>query len=539
LKSFSASSFLLASLLVSPAIAQGAPDAPSRHREAARALRERPDLAWNPTAILVQFAPDAGEGLKAHARAQVGRGVLKRFDLVPGLELVDVQTSVERALATIRPFALSAEPDRVVRSTSTPNDPYFAQQWGLHNVGQTVGGDPGSNDADIDAPQAWDVTTGDAGVVVADLDTGMQWTHPDLAANVWTNSGEIAGNGIDDDGNGYVDDVRGWDFYDDDADPDDTSGHGTHTAGTIGAVGDNGIGVAGVAWRCRLMPLRFLGPQGGYTSDAVLALQYAVQNGARISNNSWGGGGYSQILHDAIDASRSAGHLFCAAAGNNGANIDASPFYPASYALPNVISVAATDNDGARASFSNYGVGSVDLGAPGVQIASTYPGSAYVYMSGTSMATPHVAGVAALLLARNPGWTGEQVRDRILATVRPAASMTGVTASGGILDAAAALGVPPPVLPPAAPATAGAVSLGGGSARVTWLDSSSNETGFEVQREARAGNRWTGTSIVGTVGANGTAFVDACGRGRFRYRVRAVNGAGASAWTGWAEVNVR
>ena len=618
-------------LLLPTVAAQDSLDPGRAHRAAAQALEARPNLPFNPTAILVRFSPSADESLRAHARGRVGRGLLKRFDLVPGLELVDVATSVDQALAAIRPFAVYAEPDYVVRAVSTPNDTYFGLQWALHNTGQSIGGDFGSNDADIDGVEAWNVSTGDPNYVVAIIDTGTQYTHPDLAANMWTNPGEIAGNGIDDDLNGYVDDVRGWDFFDHDNDPDDPSGHGTHTAGTVGAVGDNGIGVAGVNWRCKLMPLRFLGPSGGYTSDAVLAVQYAAQKGVRVSNNSWGGGGFSQSLYDAIDAAKSAGHLFCAAAGNYGANNDASPFYPASYALDNVISVAATDNDDARASFSNYGVASVDLGAPGVSIASTYPGGGYVYMSGTSMATPHVAGVAALVGAQNPGWTYLQVRNRLLSTVRPTASMTGVTASGGILNAAAALGSgpvnqPPQVaisqpsngasvlagasvtfsgsandpeqgnlgaalvwtsslqgtigtgtsfsrsdlavgvhlitasatdaglltgsaqitltvtsagVPPAAPGSVTATDLNGGNARISWVDGSSNETGFEIQRETRVGNQWRNTATVGTTGANATTFVDHPGSGRFRYRVRSFNAVGSSPWTGWATAHIR
>lgn len=500
MKFLPATSLFLVLALPRISAAQDALDPAERHREAARALGARPSLPWNPTAILVRFSPDADEGLRAHARARIGRGVLKRFDLVPGLELVDVRTSVDRALAAIRPFAVYAEPDYVVREVSTPNDTHFGLQWGLHNTGQSIGGDLGSPDADIDGPEAWNVSTGDPNFVVAIIDTGTQYTHPDLAANIWTNPGEVAGNGIDDDGNGYVDDVRGWDFWDHDNNPDDPSGHGTHTAGTVGAVGDNGIGVAGVNWRCKLMPLRFLGPSGGYTSDAVLAVQYAAQKGVQVSNNSWGGGGFSQSLYDAIDAAKSVGHLFCAAAGNNGTNIDSSPFYPASYTLDNLISVAATDNDDARASFSNYGVSSVDLGAPGVSIASTYPGNGYVYLSGTSMATPHVAGVAALVYAQNPGWSYGQVRNRLLSTVRPAASMAGVTASGGILDAAAALGSGPVNLPPevtiSQPSNGASVVAG---TPVTFTGSASDPE----QGNISASIVWT-SSLQGSIGTGAT-----------------------------------
>ena len=520
--------------------AQGQADAAARHREAARALEVRPDIPWNPTAIIVKFSSEAGEPLKDHARRKVGLGSLRKFESVAGLELLDVRVGVDKALADIRPYVEYAEPDYVLRPASTPSDPMFNQQWALHNIGQSAGGDLGTADADIDAPAAWDVTTGDPSFTVAMIDTGMQWTHPDLAANVWWNSGEVANNGIDDDANGYVDDVRGWDFINDDNDPSDTNGHGTHTAGIVGAVGNNGIGIAGVAWSCKLMPLRFLGTGGGYTSDAVLALQYAVAKGARVSNNSWGGAAYSQSLRDAIDAAKTAGHLFCAAAGNSGVNIETSPYYPASYNLDNVISVAATDNDDARASFSNYGASSVDLGAPGASIASTYMGTTYTYSSGTSMAAPQVAGVAALVWSAHPSWTWAQVRAQILATVRPAPSMAGVTASGGILNAAAALGTEePPAVPPTAPASLAVTSIRRGPTRVTWADLSTNETGFQIQREKYARKVWGSATVVATTGANVTSFDDAPGSGKFRYRVRSFNAGATSAWTGWVEVQVR
>ena len=243
-------------------------------------------------------------------------------------------------------------------------------------------------------------------MVVAVIDSGMQLNHGDLAGNLWTNPGEIAGNGIDDDDDGYVDDVHGWDFVGDDNLPNDDFGHGTHVAGTLAAVGNNGIGVVGVAYSSRIMPLRVLDGSGqGYVSDAVRAIDFATRHGVRVSNNSWGyTGAASQVLYDAIQAAGAAGQLVVTAAGNSSADIDAIPEYPAAYDLPNIISVAATTQDDHLAVFSNYGAAGVDVAAPGEHILSTLPGG-YGFADGTSMASPHVAGVAALLLAAHPTWT--------------------------------------------------------------------------------------------------------------------------------------
>lgn len=318
-----------------------------------------------------------------------------------------------------------AEPDYVCHGTVTPNDPYFTNDYGLNNTGQTGG----LIDADIDAPEAWDLQKGSKNVKVGVIDSGVDYNHPDLAGNIWTNPGEIPGNGIDDDHNGFIDDVHGWNFVTGSADPLDDQYHGTHVSGTIGAIGNNGVGVAGVCWNVSIVPLKFLDSTGsGYNSDAVDAIYYATQIGVRLTSNSWGGGDFSQAMMDAINDAAVHGILFVAAAGNDSSNNDVTPSYPDSYDCPNIISVAATDNFDNLASFSNYGTNSVDIAAPGVRIFSTFPSyqttamqnrgfpTSYGSISGTSMATPHVSGVAALIFSQNPAFTYAEVKQRILGT---------------------------------------------------------------------------------------------------------------------------
>jgi subtilisin family serine protease len=328
-----------------------------------------------------------------------------------------------------------AEPNFLVHALQTPTDPSFGQLWGLVNTGQTVDGRSGTADADIDADLAWDVTTGSSSAVVGIIDTGVDFSHTELSGLSWINPGEdctgCRTDGVDNDGNGYVDDWRGWDFVNNDNNPFDDHGHGTHVAGTIGAKANNGAGVAGINWDVRIAGLKFLGEFGGGTlADALRAIDYATQNGIRITNNSWGGGGFSQSLLDAIEAAGAAGGLFVAAAGNDGSDNDATPSYPASYDSAAVISVAATDSNDGLASFSNYGTLSVDLGAPGVSIYSTLPGNTYDWWSGTSMATPHVAGAAALVKAAFPGATSMGTKALLLRTVDPKTSLQRTTTGG-------------------------------------------------------------------------------------------------------------
>jgi thermitase len=345
------------------------------------------------------------------------------------------------------PDVAYAEPNYKLQPAAVPNDPSFNGLWGLNNTGQTGG----TVDADIDAPEAWNTTTGSADTVVAVIDEGIDVDHPDLRDNVWTNTGEIAGNNVDDDSNGYVDDVNGWDFYNNDAtvyDPDPITGegdeHGTHVAGTIAATGNNGVGVTGVNWDAQVASLKFLGPGGGTIADAVEAVNYSVAEGMDISNNSWGGGGRSQALQDAIARADAQGQIFLAAAGNGGAdqigdNNDVGDHYPSDYEVPNVVSVAATDDTDTLAGFSNFGATSVDLAAPGVSILSTLPGNRYGRFSGTSMATPHVAGVAALIKSQNPDLDDAQIKAQLLQFVDEKASLQGRVATGGRLNALGSL----------------------------------------------------------------------------------------------------
>lgn len=310
---------------------------------------------------------------------------------------VPVGTSMQQALAfwQSHPNVAIVTPDFELTTQSIPNDPSFGSLWGLSNNGSQGG----LLNADINIEPAWALGTATS-IVTAVIDTGVDYTHPDLASNIWSNTDEVVGNGIDDDGNGFVDDVRGWDFVNNDNDPMDDNGHGTHVAGTIGAVGNNGIGVTGVAWTASIMPLKFLDQSGsGSLSDAIKAIQYARVNGAKIINASWGGGGFSSALQSAISQFITSGGLFVAAAGNEATNNDVTPSYPANY--QGVISVGASTRTDTRARFSNYGT-SVDVFAPGQSILSTLPGNRYGSLSGTSMATPQVAGALALLWGQNP-----------------------------------------------------------------------------------------------------------------------------------------
>lgn len=385
--------------------------------------------------------------------AQIKRTVSENLGIVlvqrPTVELT---ASAVQTLSH-NPMVEYAEPNYIYRvsggNKSLPTDPQLNQLWGMVNTGQSLDGDSGTYQAvaglDIDATHGWQIETGSKKVVVAVIDTGVNYNEPDLQGNIWTNEAELNGvKGIDDDKNGFVDDIHGWDFVNKTGDPMDVFGHGTHCSGTIGARANDGLGVVGVAWDVSIMPIRFLGDDGGGNlADAVSAIDYAIKMKANIMNNSWGGGAFAQSLLDVITKAKDAGILFVAAAGNDAGDNDSIPSYPASYQVDNVIAVAAIDPTGAVASFSNYGHSSVQIAAPGVYILS-HTMKGLESWSGTSMATPHVTGVAALLLSQDSTQTYAQIKSRILKSARPLASLRGRVATGGLVNAYYALSNTPP-----------------------------------------------------------------------------------------------
>jgi thermitase len=415
--------------------------------------------------LIVRFEPGVSAAERAAIRDEAGTE-LERTLPVRGMQLLDPEpgqgpAAAERALER-QNGVLYAEPNAIRRASLRPDDQHFSLLWAMENTGQSIRGSAGSADADTDAGDAWDAGIG-GGVTVAVIDSGVDLAHPDLAANAWHNPGEYGSgresNGLDDDLNGRVDDWRGWDFVAGDNNPADENGHGTHVAGTIAAQRDNGIGVAGVADGSRLMALRVLNAQGtGSVAGVILAYSYAARAGAKVVNLSLGSSSASQAEYDAISARPEM--LFVAAAGNGGDDEigddnDLYPEYPCAYPLPNVLCVAASDNRDRLASFSNYGDLAVDLAAPGVDIASTVPGGGYGWSSGTSMATPHASGAAALLWAASPGASVSQIKSALLGGVDPVAAFAGRTVTGGRLNVLSSLRMVPDVtLAPAAPAPA-------------------------------------------------------------------------------------
>jgi subtilisin family serine protease len=393
--------------------------------------------SYVPGEVLVRFAGSATASARADALSDLDATVVERLPL-SGLVRVRLApgTSVESAAAALerRAGVRYAEPNHRYQLTATPNDQYFSSLWGMTK---------------IEAPAAWETRTDSNAVTVAVVDTGVDYTHVDIQDNVWANDDPIGGG--DNDGNGYVDDVRGWDFAYGDNDPSDDEGHGTHVAGTIGARGNNTTGVTGVNWRVKLMALKAADSSGLEESWIVDAFHYACANGAKVINGSFGGSSYSQAILDSINACP--GSLFVVAAGNGGPdgvgdNNDSSPVYPCSYIAANIVCVAATTSGDVLASFSNYGVNSVDLAAPGVSILSTVPpafdvdpadGNGYDTYHGTSMATPHVAGAAALVLANSPGLTTAELRRALLLAVDAKPSLIAVVATGGRLNVRRAL----------------------------------------------------------------------------------------------------
>ncbi len=398
--------------------------------------------------LLVKYKPtlraeDVGSSL-AKIKAEKIKEIMKlnvfRIKLPKDLKVQDALNTL-----TVDPNIEFVEPNYIYQLDVIPNDPRFNDLWGLHNRGQTGG----TADADIDAPEAWDIEQGDPGVIVAVTDTGVDYNHEDLRDNMWTNTGETAGDNIDNDGNGYRDDIHGYDFIENDSDPMDYHNHGTHVAGTIGAVGNNNTGVAGVNFRTQIMALKIFKPLecGGVqignisnAADSAEAIIYAAMNNAKIINASWGGTRESLTIKTAIDFANTQSVLFVAAAGNDGTDNDTTPHYPSNYGAPpdnlqNVIAVAATDHNDNLASFSNFGKVSVHLGAPGQDILSTVRNNGYAKFNGTSMASPHVAGVAALVWANDPSLTLLQVKQCILNHVDTKPALTDKVKTDGRVNA--------------------------------------------------------------------------------------------------------
>ncbi|MBM3883098.1 MAG: peptidase S8 [Verrucomicrobia bacterium] len=520
-----------------------------------------------------------GLGLLKHIRtpAMADRG---HIGVVRALTALPVPVAVQ--LLNQLPGVEFAEPNWVATRQAESNDPFYADPlspgplWGMFgdDLSSPIGPAGSTTIYGTQAEKAWAAGfTGSSEVLVGIVDGGLQLDHPDLAANIWTNPDEIPGNGIDDDGNGYVDDVHGWNAYDNNGDvrhvDDVTDTHGTHVAGTIGAVGGNGLGVAGVNWNVKLVAGKMFG--AGYYSDAIEAIDYLTSLKTRkgldvvVVNHSWGGSSFSQALLDAFNRAAQAGILSVASAGNEAADTDASPRYPTGFdttpvaGYDAIVSVAAISRQGGKSSFSNYGRHSVDLGAPGgervnvndpslrdpdYEIVSTVPPSSYGYKRGTSMAAPHVTGAIALYAAAYPQASAEQIRYDLLVTgVRPLAGLQGVTVTGGTLDIWTMVdpNYAPPSLPtkPTAPSnlTATALSIGKG-ASLSWLDRSANESGFTIERRTTSTSPWL---IVATVNPNTTKYTDATAARRtsYTYRVRAINVAGSSTYSNAVTVKTK
>jgi thermitase len=389
------------------------------------------------------------------------RDIKLTYDKLSVLKVSTDEKSLEGVLATIRanPNVEFAEPNFIYKidpikenralvkklqkspftdfMAATPDDPDFGKLWGMRNTGSNEPkGTAGVEGADINALKAWDITKGSKAVRIAVIDTGIDYNHPDLKDNIWTNPNEIPNNGIDDDGNGFIDDVHGYNFANNTSDPMDGNGHGSHCSGTIGAVHNNKTGVSGVMADVSIMAVKFLSDDGSGTLEAaVKAIDYATMMNVDIMSNSWGGGGRSEALYEAIQRASDKGIIFTAAAGNSSSNNDTNPSYPASYENPNIISVAALTAQNTLASFSSYGRNTVHIAAPGHNILSTVNGGKYDVYSGTSMATPHVTGVLGLLIAKEGRMPHEIMRERLEMTGVPVAGLRGKTVTASRIDA--------------------------------------------------------------------------------------------------------
>jgi thermitase len=382
--------------------------------------------------LLVGFDGDVSAAAQRHVVERAGGRLVRRLAHIGGTVVHVRDKHLALSVLRRRLHALNgvryAEPDYYLKTSTTPDDPLYAQQYSEAASG------PGA----VGAPVAWTAHTSCAKVAV--LDTGAQYDHPDLKGNIWHNPREVAGNDKDDDHNGYVDDYYGVNIPKGRDSATDDDGHGTHVAGIIGGRGNNATGISGTCWKASIIPVKFMNSRGkGSSSAAASGIDYAVRMGAKVVNGSFGASSKSTALADAVDYAQKQGVLLVFAAGNDGTSNDAAPEYPAAFTNTNIISVAAVTTTGALASFSNYGVKSVDLGAPGDGILSTYLGSKYKVLSGTSMAAPIVAAAAAMLRSRDAHLSYGQIRSALLSSTRPDPALAGKVAHPGVVDVGSAL----------------------------------------------------------------------------------------------------
>lgn len=389
--------------------------------------------------LLIKFKDGTSTSTVLKTNNDIGSSLIENFSGI-GWQRIKLSKnfSVEKAIDYYKTLAEieSVQPNFYYDLTATPNDTRFSELFGMSK---------------ISAPAAWDLETGNSNTIVAVIDTGIKYTHEDLSANMWTNSGETPNNGVDDDGNGFIDDYYGYDFRFNDSDPNDEHGHGTHVAGTIGAVGNNALGVTGVNWNVRLMAIKIYDATGFGTTSAMLINAYNYVRlmrergeNIRVTNNSYGGCdeacSYDQATKDALDAMGNAGILNVFSAGNDNRDVDANPSYPGSYSSPSVLTVASSTSSDVRSGFSNFGITNVDLAAPGSGILSTViTASNYGIKSGTSMASPHVAGAAALLSSHNPSLSNASLKATLMNSVDVLANWDGIVKTGGRLNVANAL----------------------------------------------------------------------------------------------------
>lgn len=493
--------------------------------------------------VLVRFKSGIKAASFAAVHKAIGASVVRKYKIIPNLEQVKLPQGLSVKDAVMQymadPNVEYAGPN-YIRKTEIiiPNDTYFVNQWALRNTGQYAYGKAG---ADIRMAEGWDVTIGSGDITVAVLDTGIDYNHNDLVWNVWRNLGETScTDAVDNDGNGKLNDCVGWNFIDDNSDPMDDDGHGTHVAGVIGAKGNNSTGIAGIMWLSNMMALKVCDANGSCDVGAeIAAIEYAIDMknnhgvNVRVMNASFGGGGYEPNEYDAISEANAAGLLFIAAAGNGGDdgigdNNDAFPVYPASYNLSNIISVAATDQDDRKVSFSNFGPTSVDVAAPGTYIFSTVPNWWTMYygygnlemFSGTSMATPHVTGLAGLLSAYYSHFTHGQIRTMILKYVDVLPTLNTWILTGGRINADRAL------KSLWAPTDFVATSTSPSQISLSWTERATDETGYRLERRTEGG----AYSLIATLAANANSYPDSglTDGTKYYYRAKAYNGIGDS-----------